>query len=150
MERHSKNKFQVKNAFFILFEKLFYFHVIINPTNSTCLFLIATGVLHRRSAQTSSIRYLNFQINTAPTRAATWCLHSVWERDDMIKQHLFLLFTDHLNSNQVGLHLSPLTLSTVEHSARPRAFSAVMVYSPMSLGPTRRINMEQTPQVLEM
>lgn len=114
------------------------------------LFLIATGVLHRRSAQTSSIRYLNFQINTAPTRAATWCLHSVWERDDMIKQHLFLLFTDHLNSNQVGLHLSPLTLSTVEHSARPRAFSAVMVYSPMSLGPTRRINMEQTPQVLEM
>lgn len=114
------------------------------------LFLIATVVLHRRSAQTSSIRYLNFQINTAPTRAATWCLHSVWERDDMIKQHLFLFFTDHLNSNQVGLHLSPLTLSTVEHSARPRAFSAVMVYSPMSLGPTRRINMEQTPQVLEM
>lgn len=48
------------------------------------------------------------------------------------------------------IFFSPLTLRMVEHSARPKLFSAMTLYSPMSLGPTRRINMVQTPQVLEM
>lgn len=55
------------------------------------------------------------------------------------------------NENQLcNCYPLPLTLSMVEHSDRPRAFSAVTLYLPTSLGPTLRINMEQTPQVLVM
>lgn len=74
---------------------------------------------------------------------------SGWKREEMIEHHAVCFLFCRL-SYRAGVFLSPLTLRTVEHSARPRAFSALMVYSPMSLGPTRRINREQTPQVLEM
>ena len=44
----------------------------------------------------------------------------------------------------------PLTVSLVEHSALPKEFSATILYSPVSLGPTLNMSREQTPQVLEI
>lgn len=44
----------------------------------------------------------------------------------------------------------PLTVSLVELSALPKAFSATILYSPVSFGPTLNISKEQTPQVLEI
>lgn len=42
----------------------------------------------------------------------------------------------------------PLTVSLVEHSALPIAFSATILYSPVSFGPTLSMSREHTPQVL--
>lgn len=44
----------------------------------------------------------------------------------------------------------PLTVSVVEHSARPSGLSATTMYSPMSLGPTIRISIEHTPHTFVM
>ena len=44
----------------------------------------------------------------------------------------------------------PRTVSLVAHSALPSPFSAMILYSPMSLGATLSMSMEHTPQVLEI
>lgn len=111
------------------------------------LFLVANDALHpstTTSTQTSCIRSNPYNKYCSCCDAL---LHSVWKRLNDLACFLFHLSSE-LNCRCVSL--SPLMLRTVEHSARPMAFSAMTEYSPMSLGPTRRIIMEQTPQVLEM